>query len=174
MDVPVLETERLILREHRRADLAPCAAMWSDPAVFRHISGKPSTDNQSWMRLLAFSGHWGLLGFGFWAVEEKSSGAYVGQIGFADFHREIESSFEGAPEIGWVLASPFHGQGYGTEGVRAALAWGDAFFTAPRTVCMIAPENAASIRLAEKFGYREYARTTFLDGPVRLFERFAS
>jgi len=38
---------------------------------------------------------------------------------------------------------------------------------------MIAPENAASIRLAEKFGYREYARTTFLDGPVHLFERRA-
>ena len=67
-DMPVLETERLILRAHRLDDFPAFAAMWAEPLTVRYISGKPSTENQSWMRLLTFSGLWPLLGFGIWAV----------------------------------------------------------------------------------------------------------
>ena len=138
-----------------------------------HISRVPSTDTQSWMRLLTLSGLWVLFGFGYWAVEEKSSGEYVGQIGFAEFRREIEPPIAGSPEIGWVLSPAFHGKGYATEGVRAALAWGDANLHSARTVCIVAPENSASLRVAEKTGYREFARTTFMSDPVVMFERLA-
>jgi RimJ/RimL family protein N-acetyltransferase len=91
-------------------------------------------------------------------------------MGFADFRREITPPLD-APEAGWVLAPWAHGRGYATEAVRAALAWGDAHLAAPRTVCMIAPENAASIRVAEKCGYRELARTSFKDEDTLLFAR---
>ncbi len=169
--VPVLETERLILRAHRLDDFAAYAAMWADPVVVRYITGTPSTEQQSWMRLLGMAGCWALLGFGNWAVEEKRSGAYAGQVGFADYRREIEPSFAGAPEIGWVIGSAFHGRGYASEAVRAAVAWGDAHFAPGRTVCIISPENAASLRVAAKFAYREFARTLFLDKPIVVLER---
>ena len=124
-----------------------------------------------WARLLTLVGHWTLLGFGYWAVEEKASGRYIGEIGLSDFKREIEPSFAGTPEIGWVLSPETHGKGYATEGARAAIEWGERNLPSTRTVCIIAPENAPSIRVAEKLGYREFARSTFRNEPIVLFER---
>lgn len=57
-----------------------------------------------------------MLGYGYWAVEEKVSGHYVGELGFADFKRDIQPSIEGMPELGWALVPRAHGKGYATEG----------------------------------------------------------
>jgi len=145
--------------------------MWSDPAVVRFIGGKPSSEQQTWSRLLGYAGHWALLKFGYWALEEKASGRFVGELGFADFRRDIEPSMKDVPELGWALASHVHGQGYATEAVGAAVAWGDARFGQARTVCMIDPQNLASIRVAQKCGYREFKRTLFNDRPTIFFDR---
>jgi len=67
---------------------------------------------------------------------------------------------------GWVLTSAHHGKGYATEGVRAALAWADEHLRTERTVCLINPDNAASIRVAEKAGYDQTHRTTFNKAPT--------
>jgi RimJ/RimL family protein N-acetyltransferase len=147
-DVPVIETERLVLRGHRLEDFADSHAMWSDPEVTRHIGGRPFTAEEVWARLLRYVGHWSLLGFGYWVVREKASERFVGEVGFADFKRELEPSFKGAPEIGWVLASWSHGQGFATEAVRGAVAWGRRHFGAQRTVCLIDDANTRSIRVA--------------------------
>src|SRR5262245_47469463 len=132
-DIPTIETARLRLRGHRVEDLGDCAAMWGDAAVVRHISGRPSSTEDSWERILRYAGLWALLGYGYWAVEEKASGRFVGDVGFADFKRAVQPSFAGAPEIGWVLATWAHGRGFATEAVRAAVAWGDRHFGAMRT-----------------------------------------
>jgi RimJ/RimL family protein N-acetyltransferase len=55
--------------------------------------------------------------------------------------------------------------------MRAALAWGDAHLAAPRTVCIIAPENAGSIRVAEKCGFRELGPATYKGEETLLFQR---
>lgn len=144
--------------------------MWADPHVTKYI-GEPSTGQRSWARLLTYGGLWRMLGFGYWAVEERATGAYVGDVGFADFHREIAPSIEGVPEIGWVLAAPFHRKGYGMEAVRAAIAWGDAHLASLRTVCIVDPQNAASIRLAQKAGYTECAQSLYLGTPATTFQR---
>lgn len=172
--VPVIETERLRLRGHAPDDFDDCAALWADPEVTRHISGKPSTPPESWARLLRYAGHWALLGYGYWAVEEKASGRFVGELGFADFKRGVDPTVAGLPEIGWVLAPDVQGRGLATEGVRAALAWGDAHFGSSRTFCIISPDNGASIRVAEKNGYREAVRTTYGGAPTIVFTRPAA
>ncbi len=168
---PTLETERLVLRTHSIADFTESLALWSDPEVTRFIGGRPFTQEEIWSRLIRYVGHWALLGFGYWAVEEKASGRFLGEVGFADFRRVIEPSFDGMPEIGWVIAPHAHGRGYATEAVRAAISWGDEHFGAARTVCIIAPENRPSIRVAEKCGYREFLRTTYKDSPTIVFVR---
>lgn len=168
---PVLETDRLILRGHRVSDLDACAAMWRDPLVTRYTIGSPSSEQRTWLRLLAYVGHWDLLGFGYWVVEEKASHRYVGELGFADFKRQLEPSIEGMPELGWALARDVHGRGYATEALRAALSWGDGHFGQTRTVCLISPENAPSLRVAEKLGYREILRTLKDGEPEILFAR---
>jgi RimJ/RimL family protein N-acetyltransferase len=171
IEVPVIETERLKLRGHRVDDFARSAAMWADPEVYRYIGGKPHTEEEAWTKLLRYVGHWVLLGFGYWVVEEKASGNFAGEIGFADYKRDLRPSLEGVPEIGWVLASQGHGKGYATEAVRAVVAWGDAHFGSVRTACIIHPENLASIRVAEKCGYRELQRTTYKEHAVMMFVR---
>ena len=171
IEVPILETERLKLRGHRIDDFPDCVAMWADPIVTRHIRDTPFTEEETWTRLLRFVGHWAMLGFGYWAVQEKQAGRFIGEVGFADYKRDLKPSLKGIPEIGWVFASHAHGRGYATEAVRAVIAWGDAHFGAVRTACIIAPENVASIRVASKCGYREFHRTTYHGQPALLFAR---
>jgi RimJ/RimL family protein N-acetyltransferase len=167
--VPVLETERLKLRGHRMDDFPACAAMWADPVVTRHF-GHSFSEEESWTRFLRYFGHWSVLGFGSWLVEERATGNFVGEVGFANYRRAIEPPLD-APEIGWALAARFHGRGYATEAVRSALTWGEEHFGPARTTCIINPENLPSIRVAEKCGYREFQRTTYKGQPVIVFVR---
>lgn len=157
----MIETPRLRLRPHRATDLQAVAAMWADPRVVQHISGKPSTTAESWFRLLRYAGLWSLLGYGYWAVEDKASGLYAGDVGFADFKRELDPPLGDRPEIGWVIAPDFQGKGYASEAAQAAVAWADRHLPGRRTVCIVAPENAASLRIAQKCGYTEAYRTTY-------------
>jgi RimJ/RimL family protein N-acetyltransferase len=150
---PVIETERLRLRPHTVEDFGDCVAMWSDPIVAQYTIGDPAPPPRTWSRILAYRGHWDLLGFGYWAVEEKSTGRFIGELGFAEHKREMQPSIEGTPEIGWALIPDAHGKGYATEALRAVVAWGDAHFGPARTACIIREENRASFRVAEKLGY---------------------
>lgn len=167
---PVIETGRLVLRGHVKADLDDCAAMWGDPEVTRFIGGKPSTREEVWARLLRYVGHWQAMDYGFWTVREKDGGRFIGEVGFADFKRTMTPSFGDTPEMGWALSPAAQGRGYASEAVGAALAWGDARFGGGRVTCMISPDNAPSLRVAEKMGFREFARTDY-HGPIILFER---
>lgn len=169
--VPVLTTDRLVLRGHRLDDFDASRAMWGDPEVCRFIGGHVQSAEDVWSRLLRYAGHWAMLGFGYWLVEDRSSGKFVGEVGFADFNRAIDPPFNGAPEMGWALSPAAQGKGMASEAVAAATAWGDSRFGSARTVCLIAPENTPSIRVAEKAGYREYARATYKGSPTVLFER---
>jgi len=170
-NVPVIETERLRLRGHGIGDFTDCLAMWSDPAVVRHIGGRVFSAEEVWTKLLRYAGLWSLLGYGYWVIAERESGRFVGEVGFADFRREIAPPLDGVPEIGWALATSAHGRGLATEAVRAAVAWGDGHLGGGRTMCLIHPENGASIRVAEKCGYRCLAHTTYKGQPVMLFGR---
>lgn len=167
----VIETERLILRGHAKADLDACAALWADAEVTRYIGGRPFARDEVWARLLRYVGHWQEMGYGFWALTEKASGQFVGELGFADFKRELDPSFGDTPEMGWALSPAGHGKGYATEAVTASLAWADVNLEERRTVCMIDPENGASLRVARKAGFREFARADY-HGPTILLERF--
>ncbi len=169
--VPAIETPRLRLRAHRADDHAECLAIWSDPEVVRYIGGRPFTAEEVWKRLLQYLGMWGLLGYGYWAVEEKGSGRYIGDIGFADLRREIQPSLQGMLECGWVLSPQAHGHGYASEAVAAISAWGHKHFADRRMVCIISPENHASIRVAEKAGYQLWQPATYHDSPTLVFAR---
>ena len=169
---PTLETDRLTLRGHTPADFDACAAMWADPLVTRHIGGRPASEEEVWARVLRYAGLWALLGFGYWVVRERATGRFVGEVGFADFRRAIEPPLVGTPEVGWALAAWAHGQGFATEAVRAAVAWGDAHLDAERTACIITAENAASLRVAGKCGYQRAADRRYREQPIRVYERW--
>ncbi|HEV2502146.1 MAG TPA: GNAT family N-acetyltransferase [Mesorhizobium sp.] len=168
---PVLETERTILRAHALDDFGAYARMWADPVVCRFIGGKVRTREESWMRFLRHAGLWSLIGYGYWAIEDKATGRFIGEAGFHDMKRDITPSLEGIPEAGWGLASEAHGRGIASEVVARMVAWADETFREARTVCIIDPENEPSLKVAEKAGYTEVLRTTYHGEPTILFER---
>jgi RimJ/RimL family protein N-acetyltransferase len=167
------DTERLTLRVPGLADFEDSAAMWGDPDVVRHITGRAFTREESWARLLRYLGHWQLLGFGFWVVREREGGRFVGEVGIGNFRRDIQPPLDGGFEIGWALAPSAQGKGYATEAALASLRWIEDRHAPLRTVCVINPENTASVGVARKCGYAEYARTTYKESPVILLERLA-
>lgn len=171
MNIPVIETERLILRGQVPEDFPAFAAMWADPVVTRFIGGVPLSEEEAWAKFMRIAGHWTLLGFGFWAIVDKASGKRIGEAGILDVKREIVPSFHGTPELGWGLLPSAHGKGYATEAVRAIIAWAENHFGKVRMVCIIDPDNIASLRVAHAVGFREYARTTYKGDPTVLLER---
>jgi RimJ/RimL family protein N-acetyltransferase len=142
-----LETERLRLRQFRGDDLDAYARITGDAEAMRYIAqGEPLDREAAWRSLAYIHGHWWIRGYGPWAAEEKASGRLIGRIGL---YRP-----EGWPglEVGWLVARERWGEGFATEGARAALAHAFTAVGARRAISAIVPENAASIRVAEKLG----------------------
>ena len=171
--IPVIETERAVIRPYRLSDFDAHVTLWADPQVTRYIGGRPFTREESWDRYLRVAGLWPVLGFGFWAVEERASGRLVGNAGFHDLKRRIEPSIEGLPEAGWALLPEMHGKGFATEVVAAIHRWSDATLPHDRTVAIVDPGNTASLRVAKKCGYRELLTTLYRGAPTVLLERRA-
>ena len=169
----VIQTPRLTLTPPTLADFDDYADLWADPTVVRFMGGVPFARPVAWARFQRQAGGWALRGFGTWIVRERESGRFVGEAGFQDFKRDITPALGPEPEAGWMLAPRSHGQGLASEAVAAAHAWADARFGEPRTVCMIDPGNASSLRLATRMGYAEYARAAFGERSVVLLERQA-
>lgn len=167
---PVIETERLVLRGHCVDDYKHVIALWTDPAVVKFIGGEPLTSEACWSRLLRYSGHWQMMDFGYWIVFRKSDAALVGEVGLADYHREISPSMEGMAEMGWALSPSMHGKGYAGEAVQAVLNWAQANIDR-QICCMISSENTPSIRLAEKCGFVFFADATYHGTDQRIFMR---
>jgi RimJ/RimL family protein N-acetyltransferase len=148
MDIPTLETERLRLRPFRSSDIDDYAALNADPDVLHHLGfrDEPWDRARSWRHLAFLMGHWQLGGSGMWAIEQKDTCTFLGVIGFAEP--------EGWPgfELAWTLARRFWGNGYATEGARAALAHAFEVWRKDRVISLISPRNLASIRVAERIG----------------------
>jgi RimJ/RimL family protein N-acetyltransferase len=168
---PVLETERLRLRPFRATDLDPQQAAMTDPEVYRFLGGAPAAREETWRKILGSPGLWALLGYGYWAAERREDGAYLGQIGFADFKRGMTPSIENIPEMGWIMTREAQGRGYATEAVLAALAWADEALGGGEIVAIISHENAASIRIAEKGGFARREEAVYKGEPILLFRR---
>lgn len=166
---PTLTTDRLIMTPHTPVDLEEMAALLADPAVMAPIGAMPSTREQTWHRLLRYIGHWATLGYGHWVVRDRA-GLYLGDVGLMDSRRVTDPGFEGVVEAGWLLATAAQGQGYAREACSAMLAWADGQRIA-RTVCIIAPDNVPSLRLAERLGYRRWADGTYNDQATVMLER---
>ncbi len=160
MNVPTLETERLILRGYRRGDFTAVYELWSDPRTVRLMGMQPMTEEECWAKFLRSFGAWQVNGFGFWAVEEKATGQFIGELGFLNAKRAIFPPLP-VPEMGWSFSASVHGRGYAAEGVRRAIAWGEQHFGRVRFSAIIGHENEPSLKLARKFGFAEVSRVIY-------------
>lgn len=143
-NIPVLETDRLILRAPREADFqAECDFYASDRCA--HVGGKMDPE-QVWRMLACFVGHWAFRGYGFWGVEEKATGTYCGRVGLWKPEGWPE------PEVGWTLMQAAEGRGIAHEAAIAARTYAYGTLGWDTAISLIAPENARSIALAERLG----------------------
>ena len=146
-EIPVLTTERLVLRGFVEADFESYASMMASPDVMRFLgTGQPMSRADAWRQMAMILGHWQLRGFGLWAVEHRATGALIGRIGC---HQP-----EGWPdfELGYALGREHWGQGFAREGARAALTFAREVLRRDRVISLIRPDNTASRRVAESFG----------------------
>ena len=149
---PVIETERLLLRQWRGDDVAPNTAMLADPGTARFITvdGKPVTNElNGWRNAAIMAGHWVLHGVGMFVVEEKSSGKFVGRVG-----PWFPPGWPGF-EVGWGIAKEFRGKGYALEAARASIDWVFEIFDIDEIVHSIDCENTASQAVARRLGARK-------------------
>ena len=147
MSIPVIETERLVLRGFTSADFEPYAQGNADPEVQRFLGG-PMDREASWRSLAAHIGHWTLRGYGQWALERRADGRLIGRAGLWN----PEGWF--GVEVGWKLDRGAWGHGYATEGARAAVEWAWRSLDVDRLISVIDPANAASLAVAGRLGMR--------------------
>ena len=144
-----VETARLLLRRWREEDLEPYARICADAEVMRYLPGT-MTREQSEEQAARFVRHWEERGFGLWAVEEKTSGAFIGFIGLIRHDDWPEG--EHKTEFGWRLDRRFWGRGLATEGAGASVRYGFEELGLERIISITTPNNVASRRVMEKTG----------------------
>lgn len=169
--VPLIETARLRLRGFQKSDLDAQAALLADPQVVRYLGATPMSREEAWRRLLTATGLWAVLGYGYWMVERRDDGTFLGQTGFADFKRDLVPNIEGLPEMGWIFAPHAQGRGFALEAVTAALAWAEGGLKGREIVAIVDPDNAPSIRLAGKAGFDRREDALYKGDPILLFRR---
>ena len=167
-DARVAETERLILRPGRDADVVPLYAIGQDAEVMRYPGPPPSLADATAVpeRMAA---HGADIGYCFWAVERKSGAAFIGFRGLLP----AKPLIDGEVEIGWRLACEAWGRGYAREAAQASMDWAWRNLDAPGIVAITVPANARSWGLMERLGmgrvqHRDFDHPDLPDGgPLR-------
>lgn len=147
--MPVMETDRLIVRMWRDSDLAPFAALNADPEVMRYLPERLTRVRSDALAARIRARH-SAQGFGYWALELKSGAPFIGFAGVN--HAPFEAPFTPAVEIGWRLAHDHWGRGLGTEAARAVLAYAFETLRLQEIVSFTVPANRRSRAVMERLG----------------------
>jgi len=152
-DVPVVRTERLILRGFTDEDVTPYHALFTDPEVTRYLptQGEALPVERIERAIVRGREHWAARGYGIWAVEDAATGALLGQCGL-QFLEDV-----GETELLYALVREAWGRGLATEGSEASLRFGFDRAGLGRIVAYAVAENRASSRVMEKVGMHREA-----------------
>ncbi|MDN4061532.1 GNAT family N-acetyltransferase [Massilia sp. YIM B02769] len=161
--VPILQTQRLLLREYRREDFDAFAAHCADPVSAAHLV--PADRPAAWRIFCSQAGLWLLDDAGWWAVEEKETGRLVGSIGA--FFREESTVME----LGWNTYRAFWGQGFANEAAAAVLHHALEVRREPKVRALIAAANESSLRVARRLGLSFEAGTELYGKAVGIYTR---
>lgn len=142
-----IETERLILREiDPERDFENWARSMADERTVRFTDGRVLDRALAWRHMAALIGHWQIRGYGFFSVEEKGTGEWVGRVG--PWYPEGWPE----PEVGWTIMPEHWGKGYATEAGRAAIDYAFSELGWKRVIHVIIKGNERSIAVAKKLG----------------------
>ncbi|MCA1661683.1 MAG: GNAT family N-acetyltransferase [Novosphingobium sp.] len=151
-------TERLELWRPQIADRAGLLALMAPGAVRKFLGPAEASETDVFARQLRNAGSWALYGYGVFTLRERGGDEIVGTCGVFRSFRGFGRGMDDVPEAGWIIAEPSWGKGYAREAMTAALAWFDREHEPQRVACMIEESHAASMTIAAKLGFVEYAR----------------
>jgi RimJ/RimL family protein N-acetyltransferase len=164
IQIPTIETDRLLLRGLANEDFDAYAEILADPEVARFLSdGRPLSRLDAWRQFAMHVGHWALRGFGVWAVEERATGAFIGRIGC------LEPDGWPGFEVAYTLARSAWGRGYAREGVAASLRWAREVLGRTEVISIIRPANVGSIRVATALGATPERTVEFFGAPSTIY-----
>lgn len=144
--------------------------MSGDPTVMHFIAGKPNSREDSWTKLLRNIGHWSTFNHGIFVVR-NNEGSFVGEVGLTHFSTGLGEAFDPFPEASWILATNGHKHGYATEAANAVHDCMMQTHNPLRTVCIVRPDNLASVRVASKLGYVKFGEVDYRGASPIMFER---
>lgn len=151
MNLPILKTERLILRPWLKSDLHPFSELNADPKVMEFYHST-LTREESDALAEKIQRDYRKRNYGFWAMEVPRVAPFIGYVGLNDWN--LEMSFAPCIDVGWRLASSYWGYGYATEGARASLSYGFETLGISEIVSMATIGNVRSHRVMERLGMR--------------------
>lgn len=162
LPMPILETERLILRGWKPEDIECVHAVFSHEENAKYIGGTKERW-QSWRHMAMIMGHWNLRGFTEFVIETKDTGTTIGFAGpwFPEGWPE--------PEIGYSLVPDAHGQGFATEAAIAGLKFAYEQLGWTTAISMIDEHNDGSKHVARKMGAIFEKRSVLFDKPAEIW-----
>ncbi len=162
----ILETERLLLRRLLPDDLEPLFALYSDPETRRYFPEGTLTYTETKEELEWFlHGHPKRPELGLWATIYKETGKFIGRCGLLPW--TIDGLDE--VEVAYLIDKAYWRQGLGTEAAQAILDYGFERLALARLICLIDPENQASIRVAGNIGMAFEKEGQDEKGPFLLY-----
>ena len=159
------ETERLILRCFESTDLDKFFLIERDPVVKKYFASGSRTREQveEWITKTLTAQE--DLGYSHWAVIDKRDSELMGYCGLAP--KTVDDAAE--VEVGYELAARYWNQGFATEAAAAVIAWGFRHLDVSHLISLIALENAASVRVAEKNGLRLFKQSIYYGNPRSVY-----
>ena len=165
----ILETKRLLFRRLILDDLDALFALYSDKEIRQYfpdgtdgtLTYEETKEELEWF----LNGHPHHPELGLWATIHKETNQFIGRCGLLPW------TIEGRPEVevAYLLDKKFWRQGLGTEAAQAILHYGFEQLHLSRLICLIAPNNQASAKVAINIGMTLEKEIEDETGPLRLF-----
>ena len=162
MSIPIVETERLILRGWREGDLANFSKFQMNKQAAHFVRPSESVP-EAWRLMAYFAGHWALRGYGNWSLERKDTGEHIGRCGL---YYPMEWP---EPEIGWCIYSEHQRKGFAAEAARASLNYAYKKLGWTTAISLIAKDNAPSTALATKLGAKLEGSFVIRNTPCNIY-----
>ncbi|MBQ7564447.1 MAG: GNAT family N-acetyltransferase [Lachnospiraceae bacterium] len=154
----IAETERCVIRETTEQDLEALYEIYSEPSITKYTEGLYRDREEELAYIRDYIDHqYRFFEFGIWSVLEKKSRRLIGRAGFSN-----REGFE-EPELGYVIAAPYQGQGFATEVCTKLLAYGRDYIRFSGVNAFTVAENTASVRLLKRLGF-VYREEILIDG----------
>lgn len=151
---PILETDRLLLRELNLGDVPFILSLLNSPGWLKYI-GDRGVKNEEQAKDYLLNGplkSYRENGFGLYLVEERISKLPIGLCGL--LKRETLEN----PDLGFAFLSDYMGKGFAFEAANAVLEYTKSELKLPTILAIVLPNNQPSIKLLEKLGF-QYQKT---------------